>query len=166
MTVRVKKSAVISQRDLNEVRSHFERAVGILLLLFSVIGSVIAFNGGWPGIAAGHWSFTGVLAGLGVQAGCTLIEWLYRVRRLSAPYLIALVVDTGSTIVGFGPIFHDQLTTKLPIAQDLASWLAWGIIGAVALLLAFAPEGVLIDDARQEEKHGSPARSGEYPHCL
>jgi hypothetical protein len=148
MTTHTKKSAIIHQRDLNEARGHFERALGLLLLLFSVTGSIIAFNGGWAHIAAGQWTIEGSLAGAGVQIGCTLVEWFYRVRRGSAPYVIALVIDAGTTIVGFGPLFHDQLAAKLPIAVDLSSWLTWLIIGAVALLLAFAPEGVLIDDAK------------------
>jgi hypothetical protein len=150
MSVRSKKSAIVRQRDLNELRGHFERAIGLLLLVFSVAGSVIAFNGGWASVTAGRWSLTGVIAGAGVQLACTLIEWFYRVRRTSAPYLIALAVDAGTSIVGFGPIFHDRLAAKIGVADDLASWLAWGIIGALALALAFAPEGVLIEDSKGE----------------
>lgn len=159
MTVRTKKSAIINQRDLNELRGHFERAIGLLLLLLSVLSSIIAFNGGWERITAGEWTLAGCAAGAGVQFCCTLVEWFYRVRRRSAPYLIALAFDTGTTIAGFGPIFHDQIAAKFPLAPDLSSWLAWAIIGIVALLLAFAPEGVLIDDAKGD-RHEQPARSG------
>jgi len=158
MAVRSKKSAIVSQSDLNETRAHFERAIGLLLLVLSVAGSVIAFNGGLDNIRAGGWSVAGILAGAGVQAACTVIEWLYRVRRSSAPYLIALAFDAGTSIVGFGPIFHDKLAAKIPVADDLSSWLAWGIIGVLALLLAFVPEGALIDDPKgnQDERSVRP----------
>lgn len=158
MAVRSKRSAIVTQSSLNETRAHFERAIGLLLLVLSVAGSVIAFNGGWENIRAGHWSVAGILAGAGVQLACTMIEWFYRTRRSGGQYLIALFVDAGTSVVGFGPIFHDRLAARIPVADDLASWLAWGIIGALALLLAFVPESALIDDPKgnQDEQPGRP----------
>lgn len=138
MTTRSKPSAIFTQTQLDHGRSHFERGSALALLALSIVGSVLAFN-------AVAWSIAGVVAGIGVQVLCTAIEWWYRRKRLSAPYLIAFVADTGTTIAGFGPIFHDWIAARLPIAADLATWLAWGIIAVIAMLLAWIPEGRLID---------------------
>lgn len=139
MTTRTTKpSAIFSQAQLDRGRSHFERGSALALLVLSIAGSVLAFN------PAG-WSVAGIIAGVGVQVVCTAIEWWYRRHRLSAPYLIAFLIDAGTTIAGFGPVFHDPIVGRLPVAPDMASWAAWGIIAAVAAALAFVPEGRLID---------------------
>lgn len=138
MTTRSKSSAIFSQAQLDRGRSHFERGSALALLALSIFGSVLVFN---PVV----WTVAGVIAGIGVQVLCTAIEWWYRHKRLSAPYLVAFVVDTGATIAGFGPLFHDWITGLLPITPDVGSWAAWGVIATAAALLAWVPEGRLID---------------------
>lgn len=135
---RNKPSAIFTQAQVDHGRAHFERGSALMLLALSIFGSVLAFN-------PKAWSLNGVIAGVGVQVVCTAIEWWWRHKRLSVPYLLAFAVDTGTTIAGFGPVFHDWIMLRIPIAPDLSSWLAWGIIAAAAMLLAFIPEGRLID---------------------
>jgi hypothetical protein len=137
-TARNKPSAIFTQAQVDHGRAHFERGSALMLLALSIFGSVLAFN-------PVAWSLNGVIAGIGVQVVCTAIEWWWRHKRLSVPYGLAFMVDTGTTIAGFGPIFHDWLAVQLPIAAGLASWIAWGIIAVAAMLLAFIPEGRLID---------------------
>lgn len=140
-----KPSAIFTQQQLDNTRPHFERAVALLMLMFSIAGSIITFCGGWENLSTGNWLWPSFVIGACVQILCIVLEWWWRRNRWSIPYMVALAVDTGTTIVGFGPIFHDNIAARIPVAQDLASWLAWCIIGAIALLLAWVPEGRLID---------------------
>lgn len=141
-----KASSIIRVKTLDALRPHFERSLAVLLIGVSVAGSVIAFHGGWPALAA-RWSWPAFLAGAGLQLGCTGVEWLYRSKRRSAPYVLALATDTGTSVAGFGPIFHARFSLALEAYVGVLSWwAAWAILGGLALLLAWIPEGRLIDD--------------------
>lgn len=141
-----KASAIVGVKTLDQIRPHFERSLALLLIGVSIAGSIIALHGGWAALTA-RWSWAAAGAGAGLQIGCTGVEWLYRSRRRSIPYVVALLFDTGTSLAGFGPIFHARLMAWLvPSIGDLSWWGAWLIIGVLALLLAWIPEGRLIDD--------------------
>jgi hypothetical protein len=149
-----KASAVFNGATFEALQPWIERVVGCVLLLTSFVGSVVTFNGGWESTFHTTWDIErwtisplAVVLGIGVQVICTLVEWAYRRRRLSWQYLLALMVDGGSTLYAFLPVLY------IPIFGSLAGVVHWMVAMGVAYLVSFAvvlvaaimPEYILVD---------------------
>jgi hypothetical protein len=144
-----KKSAILSGDQLDQARPHFERWVSIALLVLSFGGTIVALHGGWDVIAAGHLQLAAILGGIALQALCTAVEWFYRHKRLHPFYLLALVLDAGPTAIGYHAILAPGLLALLAIAGltgGLATAITYGLIIVSAVILAWLPEGSLIDE--------------------
>ncbi len=149
-----KASAVFRGETFEALQPWIERVVGGVLLLASVVGSVVAFNGGWEATFHTSWDVQrwtiaplAVSAGLGIQIVCTLVEWAYRRRRLSWQYLLALLVDSGSTLYAFLPVLYAPIFGSLAgmLWPIVASGVAWIVSLAVVLIAAIMPEHILVD---------------------
>jgi hypothetical protein len=138
-----KHSAIVRGATLDRMRPGFERLVGVGLLSLSFAGSVLAFNGGWG--ASINW--LGVTAGISTQVLVTVIEWLYRHQRLSWQYGGVLLIDIGTTIVGFSPLILLPIVSLLTAigAVEYTGIIGWGVIVLASILLAAVPERILID---------------------
>ncbi len=142
-----KRSAIVRTATLEASRPHFERAIGMLMLIVSFAGTVALFNGGWTPTLRGALG-TGALLGFGLQAICTAVEWMYRRRRFSLPYLAALALDAGATALSYYPLFGLSVAAAIApsgLGDSAASVLSWAIIGMASILLAMLPEASLID---------------------
>jgi hypothetical protein len=149
-----KASAVFSGDTFEALQPWIERVVGCVLLLASVVGSVVAFNGGWEATFHTSWDYQqwtiaplALGAGLGIQVVCTLVEWAYRRRRLSWQYLLALLVDSGSTLYAFLPVLYAPIFGSLAgtLWPMVASGVALMVSLAVVLIAAIMPEHILVD---------------------
>lgn len=143
-----KESAVISRARLRRQRGAVERWTAWVVLFLSFLGTVVAFAGGWPALIESlrTWqpSAAAILGGLGLQGLLTYLEWHYFDRPLIA--WTARGFDTALTAVGWGPLFAPwliaQLTTR---ATPEPFYVAWAILGLVALAVAWYPETRLVD---------------------
>lgn len=138
-----KKSALVSSSALTRLQPVFERTIGLLLLMLSFAGSVAAFNGGWT------WPLDPLyaLVGIALQAFLTVTQWIYRNRRISWQYAIAIGFDAGLSIAGYQALLYGWVAGVLTQA-GVTSMLdvgTWAIIGIAATVLAIIPEAVLID---------------------
>lgn len=152
MTVRseevrkTKRSAIITREQLDRQRGAFERFTALALLLLSFAGSAAAMSGGWSALRAEPRAAP-IAIGIIIQAALTATEYWYGAGRGPWRYRVALVFDSALTTVGYGPLFVPFLTTYLAGrgTGELSAILAWGIVGIVAVGLAWWPEKVLID---------------------
>lgn len=149
---RRKDSAMLSQAQIDRARPGIERSFAWVLLALSFTGAVAAlharppdFDGVRP-LLQGQIDPVLVAAGVGLQGGCTLIQWLYRKRR-SWLRAAALTVDAVSTAIGYAPLALPMIATALALvaSADTASWGAWIVLVVASFVLAFIPESVLID---------------------
>lgn len=145
-----KKSAVITQRQIDSSRPYFERYSSWALLALSFLGSVVAFHGGdWSAIRALQFRTGAVTGGLVLQSLCTYVEWSYRHRRFHPLYLFVLALDAGPTAIGYYPIVRDSLryiAGVVGLQGSQATMFVYIAIGIAALLLAWVPESRLIDE--------------------
>jgi hypothetical protein len=149
-----KASAIFRSQTFEALQPWIERVVGGVLLLSSFLGSVVAFNGGWERTFQQSWEPTrwtiapiAIILGLSVQIGCTLVEWAYHRRRLSWQYLLALLVDSGSTLYAFLPVLYTPIFASISgiVPWIIAAGLAWVVSLAVVLIAAIMPEHILVD---------------------
>jgi hypothetical protein len=149
-----KASAVFSGATFEAFQPWIERVVGGVLLLASFAGSVVAFNGGWETTFHTSWdvqrwtiSPLALCLGVAVQLVCTLVEWAYRRRRWSWHYLLALAVDTGSTLYAFLPVLYIPIFGGLAgvVPSIVAMGVAYLVSLAVVLVAAIMPEHILVD---------------------
>ncbi len=138
----MKHSAIISGARLAAFQPAFERLIGLALLALSFAGTMALLNGGW----ALPLRPVGLAAGFAAQLLLTAIQWLYQGNRRSWAYATALAVDTAFSVGGYGPIALLPLLRVLPFGP-YAEWIAWGIIGVGAVLLAVLPERILVEEA-------------------
>lgn len=154
-----KDTAIVSGAKLRRMRTPLERFIGFALLFGSVLGNVLAFNGGKivPITTAA------LVLGIGMQAVLTLLQWVYKPHgrgfaghftTLKWPYLASVAAGTGLSIVGYATVLYTPaLRVFLPMPRlqfilagmpgpVLATWL---LIAVVSLVIEVIPENILVD---------------------
>jgi hypothetical protein len=68
--------------------------------------------------------------------------------NIARRYRTALVIESGLTTAGYGPLVVPWLTGYVAArgAGELADVVAWIVVGIVAALIAWYPERTLIDE--------------------
>lgn len=146
-----KSPAIIRTETVEEVARHTIRWTSLVVLLTSYVGAIMAFNGRWPT----SWQFwhevspIAIIAGIVLQSFCTLMEWANRMHRSNPKYLGPLLIDIGSSYVGFAPLLVpvfqkalERATLPTLAAQVIAH------VGVVVLAWWFAyyPEQNLVKE--------------------
>lgn len=143
--------AIVRAETVEEIARHTVRWTSLIVLAVSFIGAIMAFNGRWP-TSWRVWeqvSIIALAAGVLLQGFCTLMEWANRKKRLSPQYLGPLLVDIGSTYIGFAPLlvplFRRALTrATLPdLAAEVVAHL--GVV-LLAWWFAYYPEQNLVKE--------------------
>lgn len=117
---------------------------GCILIGLSFAGTMATLNGGWklPVYPLG------LVAGFALQAACTLIQWMYRRRRLSFQWLAAVNVGIIFSIQGYAEVLQEPLAVmvaRLGASGRAADGLVWLVIFTLASAIEIVPETVLID---------------------
>lgn len=139
-----KQSAIVSRAQLARARGPVERVTAWIVLVVSFIGTIVVFYGGWTPILELHLSVSAILAGIGVQALLTWLQWAYHHNRLLC--WGSRIIDAGLTAYGYGPLFIAGLTAYL-VGRSVP-WpnvVVWVPIGLVSIGLAWYPESRLVD---------------------
>lgn len=144
-----KSPAIFRASSVEEFARHTVRWTSIIVLIGSFVGSVMAFNGSWPATwkVWEHISLVALVGGIGVQVFCTLMEWANRKNRLSPRYIGPLLIDVGSTYIGFAPLLIPVLVRALSrttMPASAAQVVAHVAVIVVAWWLAYYPETNLI----------------------
>ena len=154
-------SAVVSRAQLQRGRTAFERVVGFGLLIGSIVGSVLALNGGatWP-IALGA-----LLGGVGVQALLTVVQWFYHphvppglgrftrlalwCRGLTWTYAASVLIGAGLSVAGYRAVLLDPLLGLVdridrlsPVGVTIGAWV---LLIVVSLIVEVIPENILVE---------------------
>lgn len=151
-----KASAVVTSAQLARGRNAFERVVGMGLLIGSVAGSVLAFNGGvtWPVTPAA------ALGGIGIQVLITVIQWFYHphvprglgrftrlamwLRGLTWKYVASVLLGAGLSAAGYRTILWEPLAAVAGRAVDPTIG-ALILLVVVSLFMEVIPENILVD---------------------
>lgn len=156
---RGKDTAIVSGAKLRRMRTPLEQLVGFALLMGSILGNILAFNGGkfYP---------IAILAlglGIGAQIVLTLLQWVYkphgkgvmgRVSTLKWQYLASVGVGTALSVVGYASVLYaPALAVFLPMPRLHFLLLGipgpvlatWGLICVVSLIIEVIPENILVD---------------------
>lgn len=152
--VKRRTSTVIHARELERTRPWFERLAALALLGLSFAGTIAMLNGGWGPTIAFRFG-PGAVVAVGIQILCTYVEWAY--ARTSMAYLLAIMFDAVPTALGYAPLLLPTIYRGVALAQltgQAADVVAWGIIGIAALLLAMAPETILVDSEPEGGQYG------------
>ncbi len=141
-----KQSAILSRSQLDQQRGAFERFSALAVLVLSFAGTIAAFSGGWTALIETP-RLAPILGGLAAQLGLTAAEWWYGAERGPWRYRAALLIDTGLTAAGYGPLVVPWLGAYFAArgAGEFGEWIAWGIVVAGAALIARYPEQTLIE---------------------
>lgn len=156
-----KDTAVISGATVDRMAVGVMRYGAIGLLTISVVGSIVAFNTGWPLrsgwqpiIDAWPRPWQGIspwaaLAGIAAQGWLTLVQWYKRKHKRGLLYLSHLGIDAGLTWGGYfpilGPLFAAGLV-KLSFPKPWDTLIAAAIVALLAIVIAKVPEEMLVDD--------------------
>jgi len=147
-----KSPAIVRAETVEEIARHTVRWTSLSVLAVSFLGAIMAFNGQWP-TTWRVWeqvSMLAFIAGVALQGFCTLMEWANRKYRLSPQYLGPLLLDIGSTYVGFAPllvpVFERGLirATLPPLVTQVVAHLA---VVVLAWWFAYYPEQNLIRES-------------------
>ena len=144
-----KSPAIVRAETVEEIARHTVRWTSLVVLAISFIGTIMAFNGSWPTSWRlwEHVSLVAVIAGVLLQGFCTLMEWANRRNHLSPQYLGPLLLDVGSTYVGFAPIFAPLFLRGLERAtlpSSMAQVIAHLAVVLMAWWFAYYPEQNLV----------------------
>lgn len=146
-----KSPAIIRAETVEEVARHTIRWTSLIVLAISFIGAVMAFNGRWP-TTWQIWndvSPVALIAGIVLQGFCTLMEWANRKNRLSPQYIGPLLIDIGSTYIGFAPLLVPVFTRALSRAtlpDTIAQVIAHIGVVVLAWWFAYYPEQNLVKE--------------------
>jgi hypothetical protein len=139
-----KASAIVSRATLDRQRGAVERWSALVVLVIGVLGTVVAFHGGWAPVLALHISTAALVGGLAVQGLLTYLEWYYHDLLLVA--WSARVIDATLTAIGYSGLLVAPLAELLHgRGVDLAGSVSWVIVWLVSLLIAWYPESRLVD---------------------
>lgn len=147
MKIGTRQSAILTRAMLDRQRGAFERFSALAVLFFSFVGTVAAFSGGWTALVdAPH--IAPIVGGLAVQTVLTAAQWWYGAKRGPWRYRIALLIDTGLTTAGYGPLIVPWLGAYFTTrgAGELGEPIAWVVTALLAAGIAWYPEQTLIDD--------------------
>lgn len=154
-----KDTAMVSGARLRRMRTPLERLVGFVLLFGSVLGNILAFNGG----KLVPITLVALAIGIGAQIVLTLIQWTYKpygrgivahMRTIKWQYLASVAAGTGLSIVGYATVLKEpalRVFAPMPRLQFalvgipgpiLATWL---LITVVSLVIEVIPENILVD---------------------
>jgi hypothetical protein len=141
-----KQSAIVSRATLDRQRGAFERLSAFVVLFFSFAGTIAALSGGWTALRTNP-QIAPILGGIAAQGIFTVVEWWYGSGRGPWRYRLALCADSALTALGYGPLIVPWLSGYLADKGlgELAVIVAWCIIGAASLAIAWYPERQLID---------------------
>lgn len=138
-----KATALFRGEHVDSVAVSLIRYLMIGVLALSYVGTVAAINGSWFPMRV-----ESLVAGIGLQAFLTLIQWWKRRNKFSIPYLSSLGVDALLTFLGFRtlvvPFFVAGLT-KLSVELSSATVVSLVVTGILAITVAVLPEQMLID---------------------
>ena len=158
-SVPIKDTAIVNGARLRRMRTPLERLVGFSLLLGSVLGNVLAFNGGK--LLPLEWIALG--AGIGAQIVLTALQWVYKphghgvfgaVATLKWQYLASVATGTGLSIVGYAAVLYaPALRVFLPMPRLHFAVMGisgpilatWALITVVSLVIEVIPEHILVD---------------------
>lgn len=148
---RPKGTAIIKGETIDEVARHTVRWTSLIVLAVSFIGAIIAFNGTWPTSWRfwEHVSLLAIVSGIALQGFCTLMEWANRKRRLTPHYLGPLMLDIGSTYIGFAPLLVPNFQRGLlqaGLPTQIGMVVAHAGVVMLAIWFAYYPEQTLVDD--------------------
>ena len=154
-----KETAMVDSAALRRMRTPLERLIGFALLIGSIIGNVLAFNGGrlYPITALA------LALGIGAQVLLTFLQWVYRphgrglfarLHTLKWQYLGSVAVGTGLSIAGYATVMYApalRLFATMPRLQFTFAGVAgpilaaWLLISVVSLVIEVIPENILVD---------------------
>lgn len=143
-------TAIVKGETIDEIARHTVRWTSLVVLLVSFIGAIVAINGAWPSpwYDVRQLSPIAVVGGIAIQGFCTLMEWSNRKRRLSPQYIGPLLLDLGSTYIGFAPllapIFIGGLT-RAGLPSTAGAIVAHAGVIMLAIWFAYYPEQNLVD---------------------
>ena len=144
-----KSPAIVRAETVEEIARHTVRWTSLGVLAISFIGAIMAFNGSWP-TSWRVWeqvSLLAIIAGIVLQGFCTLMEWANRKRRGSPQYLGPLVLDIGSTYIGFAPLLvpvFQRGLERATLPQLVAQIVAHLAVVILAWWFAYYPEQNLV----------------------
>ncbi len=146
-----KPTAIVARATIERAATTAQRCGALGLLFMSVLGSVLAFNGGWKSVEwPAFWQGLNQLAavlGIGVQSWLTLMQWHHRHHKRSFAYLSHLAIDACLTYVGYAallvPLFANGLANAgVEVGVDAQSRV---LVGIIAIAIAVIPETTLVD---------------------
>ena len=146
-----KSPAIVRAETVEELARHTVRWTSLGVLAVSFIGTIMAFNGRWP-TSWRVWeevSLLAFVAGIALQAFCTLMEWANRKRRVSIQYIGPLMIDLAGTYVGFAALLVPVFTRALQRAtlpELVATIVAHLGVVLLALWFAYYPETNLVKE--------------------
>jgi hypothetical protein len=145
-----RSAAIVKGSTIDEIARHTVRWTSLGLLVVSFVGAIVAINGAWPNpwYDVRQISLIAAIGGFVLQGFCTLMEWANRKRRLSPKYLGPLVLDLGSTYIGFAPLLAPIFVgglVRAGLGDTLAAIIAHAGVILLAIWLAYYPEQNLVD---------------------
>lgn len=147
-TTRGKESAITSRARLRRQRGAIERYTAYVVLFVSFLGTVVALAGGWEpfimSLLAWRPNVAALGGGIGLQALLTYLQWHYFDHKPIS--WTARLMDAALTAIGWGPLFAPWLNLQLAArAVPEPLYVAWVILGLVALAVAWYPESRLVE---------------------
>lgn len=143
-------AALVSRAALARQQPIIQRLIAFIVMALSFAGAVIWGGGGAERWLAMNPSLVGAAAAFLLQAGCTTAQWIFCDDWWNPWYIIALLVSTTTTLLGFWPLTHEALsgmiqsmTEPSPYAVYYGPWIAGLLIILVAGGLDILPERIL-----------------------
>lgn len=136
---RDQRTAIIKREQAAWLLKWILRVLAIITLYGSWLGAAMLLAGGppTPWWDMGKLPTNAILWGFAIQAPITLAEFANRHRRSSWSYRIPLILDVGSTYLGFRPIIVPWLYVALHgSAPDPALGLGLGLYAVIANIIA------------------------------
>lgn len=145
-----RSTAIVKGSTVDEIARHTVRWTSLVVLLVSFTGAIVAVNGAWPSpwYDVRQISPIALVGGILIQSFCTLMEWANRKRRLSPHYIGPLLLDLGSTYIGFAPLLVPIFAAGLlraGLSASVGTVIAHAGVILLAIWFAYYPEQHLVD---------------------